>query len=108
MFWKSKPTLIETCAHALYEALTKTLTQNGRIHVEDLISAADSIVGILKDKLTSCGFTKVDFPILKDVFTYFAPMLGTKKIGGKFHCLCRKTTIHLFCRFVRLMKCGQT
>jgi hypothetical protein len=45
MFWKSKPTPIETCAQALYEALTKALTQNGRIHVEDLISAAAAIVG---------------------------------------------------------------
>jgi allophanate hydrolase subunit 1 len=42
MFWKQKqePTPIEACAHALYEALTKALTQNGRIRVEDLISAA--------------------------------------------------------------------
>ena len=131
MFWKSKPTPIETCSHALYEALTKALTQNGRIHVEDLISAAaaivgessieaagdfnprnhefapgarvfstkanelisgdkdfdeapaDSIIGILKDKLTSCGFTKVDFPILKDVFTYFAANVGNKEDWGK-------------------------
>ena len=45
MSWKSKPTPIEACAHALYEALTKALTQNGRIHVEDLISAAAAIVG---------------------------------------------------------------
>ena len=131
MFWKQKPTPIETCAHALYEALTRALTQNGRIHVEDLISAAaaivgeasiaaagdfnprnhefapggrvfstkanvfisgdsdfdgapaDSIVGILKEKLTSCGFNKTDFPILKDVFTYFAANVGNKEDWGK-------------------------
>lgn len=131
MFWKSKPTPIETCAQALYEVLTKALTQNGRIHVEDLISAAaaivgetcietagdfnprnhefapggrvfstkandlisgdtdfdeapaDSIIGILKEKLTSCGFTKSDFPVLKDVFTYFAANVGKVEDWGK-------------------------
>jgi hypothetical protein len=45
MFWNKKTTTVESCAHALYEALTKALTQNGRIHVEDLISAAAAIVG---------------------------------------------------------------
>jgi hypothetical protein len=131
MFWKQKPTTIETCAHALYEALTKALTQNGRIHVEDLISAAaaivgevcieaagdfnprnhefapggrvfstkanvlisgdadfdespaDSIIGILKEKLTGCGFVKADFPVLKDLFTYFAANVGKVEDWGK-------------------------
>lgn len=134
MFWKQKPkqpTAIEACAHALYEALANTLTQDGRIHVEDLISVAaaivgesaiaaagdfnprsheyipgarvfsttanvlisgdknfeeapaDSIVGILKDKLAACGFTKTDFPFLKDVFTYFAANVGNKEDWGK-------------------------
>jgi hypothetical protein len=46
MFWKQKPEWqIETCAHELYEALVNVLTQNGRIHVDDLISAAAAIVG---------------------------------------------------------------
>ena len=45
MFWNKKSTLVESCAHALYEGLAKALTQNGRIHVEDLISAAAAIVG---------------------------------------------------------------
>jgi hypothetical protein len=44
---------------------------------------ADSIVGILKDKLTRCGFTKADFPVLKDVFTYFAANVGNKEDWGK-------------------------
>jgi hypothetical protein len=136
MFWNKKQpqepkATIEACAHALYEALAKGLTKNGRIHVEDLISAAaaivgeasidaagdfnplshefapggrvfstnanvlisgdkdfdeapaDSIVGILKEKLTNCGFTKADFPILKDVFTYFAANVGKKEDWGK-------------------------
>jgi hypothetical protein len=130
MFW-NKRTPVESCSLALYEALTKALTQNGRIHVEDLISAAaaivgeasiaaagdfnprnhefvpggrvfstkanelisgdkdfdeapaDSIIGILKDKLTSCGFSKTDFPILKDVFTHFAANVGNKEDWGK-------------------------
>jgi hypothetical protein len=38
-------TPIETSAHQLYEALAKALTQNGRIRVEDLISASAAIVG---------------------------------------------------------------
>jgi hypothetical protein len=50
MFWNKKQpqepkATIEACAHALYEALAKGLTKNGRIHVEDLISAAAAIVG---------------------------------------------------------------
>ena len=44
---------------------------------------ADSIIGILKDKLTDCGFTKVDFPVLKDVFTHFAANIGNKEDWGK-------------------------
>ena len=124
MFWNKKPPT-ETCAHALYEALTKVLTKNGRIHVEDLISAAaaivgevcisasgdfnslnhefvpgqrvfstnandlisgdkqdaaespaDSIVGILYNKLLHCGFSKTDFPALKEIFACFAAKVG--------------------------------
>ena len=130
MFWNKKPA-VETCAHALYEALAKGLTQNGRIRVEDLITAAaaivgeasvsaagdfnarnheftpgqrvfsdkanvlisgdtdldgapaDSIVGILKNKLTKCGFQKADFPVLKDIFAYFAANIGKKEDWGK-------------------------
>jgi hypothetical protein len=43
----------------------------------------DSIIGILKVKLTSCGFTKADFPVLKDVFTYFAANVGKVEDWGK-------------------------
>jgi hypothetical protein len=130
MFWNRKAP-VESCSLALYEALTKALTQNGRIRVEDLISASaaivgeasiaaagdfnprnhefapggrvfstkanvlisgdsdfdgapiDSIIGILKEKLTSCGFNKTDFPILKDVFAYFAANVGNKEDWGK-------------------------
>ena len=49
MFWNKKPqedkSGVEACAQGLYEALATALTQNGRIHVEDLISAAGAIVG---------------------------------------------------------------
>lgn len=49
MFWNRKPqkekSAVERCARGLYEALAKALTQNGRIRVEDLISAAAAIVG---------------------------------------------------------------
>jgi hypothetical protein len=132
MFWKQNPASIETCAHALYEALAKALTQNGRIHVEDLISAAaaivgercisaagdfdplnhtfppgqrvfstnvnnlisgdaqsvaespaESIIGILRSHLLKCGFSEVDFPGLKDVFTYFAANVGEPEDWGK-------------------------
>jgi hypothetical protein len=131
VFWNEKPS-IETCANELYEALTKALTQEGRIHVEDLISAAaaiagercisaagdfdplnhefspgqrvfstnannlisgdaqdvagspaDSIVGTLRDKLMQCGFSKSDFPELKDVFAYFAASTGKPEDWGK-------------------------
>jgi hypothetical protein len=44
---------------------------------------ADSIIGILKEKLTSCGFNKADFPVLKDVFTYFAANVGKVEDWGK-------------------------
>jgi PQQ-like domain len=46
MFWKRKQKdPIETSADALYAALKTTITQGGRIRVEDLISAAAAIVG---------------------------------------------------------------
>jgi hypothetical protein len=49
MFWRKEPQddnkKVEQCALGLYEWLTKALTQNGRIHAEDLISAAAAIVG---------------------------------------------------------------
>jgi hypothetical protein len=131
MFWKQKSPPIELCAHALYEALTNALTQDGRIRVEDLISAAasivgeatinaagdfnprdhqfapgsrvfsdkandlfcgdkdfneapaSSIVGILSEKLTKCGFAKADFPPLKEIFTYFAANVGKDEGWGK-------------------------
>jgi hypothetical protein len=131
MFWKQKSSPVEDCAHALYEALAKAITQNGRIRVEDLISAAaaivgeasigaagdfnprkhdftpgsrvlstkanelfcgdkdfneapaDSVVGILSNKLIKCGFTKADFPELKNVFTYFVANIGKGEEWGK-------------------------
>lgn len=46
MFWKRKQRdPIETCADALYLALKRSVTQGGRIRVEELISAAAAIVG---------------------------------------------------------------
>jgi len=46
MFWNRKPKdPIETCADVLYSALKGAVTQEGRIRVEDLISAAAAIVG---------------------------------------------------------------
>lgn len=132
MFWKSKkPASVEICGHVLYEGLAKALTRNGRIHVEDLISAAaaivgeavidasgdfnprshnftpgsrvlsqkanelicgdkdlegapeNSIAGILRAKLTGCGFTREDFPVLEDVFRYYAANIGRQEEWGK-------------------------
>jgi len=132
MFWKRKQTeLSETCSDALYGALKGAVTQDGRIRVEDLISAAasvvgeaaiasagdldprrhdhapgqrvfstnvnrvicddksldeappDSVVGILREKLRTCGFTRADFPVLNDVFKYFAANIGKKEDWGK-------------------------
>ena len=131
MFWKQKFPPIESCAHALYKALANALTKDGRIRVEDLISAAASIVGeatlnaagdfnprehqftpgarvfsdkandlfcgdkdfneapaisivgILSEKLPKCGFTKVDFPPLKEIFAYFAANIGKEEEWGK-------------------------
>ena len=46
MFWNKKDKDIpEECSGLLYLWLSKALTKNGRIHVEDLISAAAAIVG---------------------------------------------------------------
>jgi hypothetical protein len=46
MFWKRwTKDKTETCADALYVALKKAVTRDGRIRVEDLISAAAAIVG---------------------------------------------------------------
>lgn len=44
---------------------------------------SDSVVGILRNKLTNCGFTKADFPILKDIFTDFAANVGKQEDWGK-------------------------
>ena len=132
MFWKRKQVLpIETSADSLYELLATMLTQNGRIRVEELISAAaaivgeaiiaaggdfdprqhayppgsrvfsnsanrlicddkefeeappESVVGILRIKLSASGFVKADFPVLKDVFQYFAANIGKSEDWGK-------------------------
>jgi hypothetical protein len=131
MFWNKKPP-VETCGHALYEALAKAFTQKGRIHVEDLISAAaaivgeacisaagdfdplnhsfppgqrvfstkanelisgdkqevaesppESVVGILYNKLLVCGFSKADFPALKEIYAFFPANVGKPEDWGK-------------------------
>jgi hypothetical protein len=43
----------------------------------------DSIVGTLREKLIGCGFTHTDFPVLNDVFKYFAANIGKKEDWGK-------------------------
>ncbi len=46
MFWKKKPShkaTIESCAHALFEALADGLKKGGRIRAEDMIAVAGSI-----------------------------------------------------------------
>ncbi len=131
MFWKRKPSdPIEACADMLYSALKGAVTQGGRIHVEDLISAAaaivgeaaiamagdfdprrhehapgtrvfstkinqlicddksfqeaptDSIIGDLRERLVSCGFSQSDFPKLEGVFKHFAENIGKKEEWG--------------------------
>ncbi len=153
MFWKQKSSPVESCGSALYEALARALTQNDRIRVEDLISAAgaitgeaiigaagdfnprvhdyppgsrvlstkvnglfcgdkdfdeapvDSVIGILSDKLTKGGFAKADFPVLKDIFTYFVANIGKAEEWGKASgCLFQRKIIHLSCLFAQPMK----
>jgi hypothetical protein len=43
----------------------------------------DSIVGTLREKLIGCGFTHIDFPVLNEVFKYFAANIGKKEDWGK-------------------------
>jgi|SRR5579859_600766 len=43
----------------------------------------DSIVGTLREKLMDCGFTRADFPVLSEVFKYFAANIGKKEDWGK-------------------------
>jgi hypothetical protein len=122
---------VEKCADCVYTALADTLTLNGRVQVEDLISAAaaivgeaaiaaagefdprrhsytpgtrifstninglicgdrsyedapaNSIIGILRDKLSGSGFTAADFPALRNVFEYFATHSGRREDWGK-------------------------
>jgi len=45
MLWNKKSSPVEQCGQALCAGLAEALTQNGRIHVEDLISAAAAITG---------------------------------------------------------------
>jgi hypothetical protein len=46
MFWKKKQRdPIETCADALYTALTAAISVEGRVGAEDLISASAALVG---------------------------------------------------------------
>jgi hypothetical protein len=44
---------------------------------------ADSVVGILRERLVGCGFVPADFPDLQDVFQYFAANIGRKEDWGK-------------------------
>jgi hypothetical protein len=44
---------------------------------------ADSIVGILREGLSGCGFKTGDFPVLEDVFKYFAANIGKHEEWGK-------------------------
>jgi hypothetical protein len=44
---------------------------------------AQSIIGTLREKLTSCGFGGADFPVLNDVFKYFAANIGKEADWGK-------------------------
>lgn len=131
MFWKRKKDPIETCADALYDGLKLMVSRDGRIRVEELISAAativgesaiaaagqfdprkheyppglrvfsekinellcadkllteapgNSIVGDLRDRLRACGFALADFPLLEDVFKFFAANIGKKEEWGK-------------------------
>lgn len=133
MFWNKKPRdAAAECAEILYKWLYTALKKNGRIHVEDFISAAaaivgelsievagdfnprqhdyppgqrvfstnvnilfsgdkdiddapsDSVVGILYQKLLSCGFSRSDFPpALKDIFSFFAANVGKAEDWGK-------------------------
>lgn len=122
---------MEKCADCVYAALADTLALNGRVQVEDLISAAaaivgeaaiaaagefdprrhsytpgtrifstninglicgdrsyedapaNSIIGILRDKLSGSGFTPADFPALRNVFEYFATHSGRREDWGE-------------------------
>jgi hypothetical protein len=44
---------------------------------------AESIIGTLREQLTSCGFRSSDFPVLNDVFKYFAANIGKEADWGK-------------------------
>jgi hypothetical protein len=43
----------------------------------------DSIVGDLRERLVTCGFSESDFPRLEDVFKHFAANIGKKEDWGK-------------------------
>jgi hypothetical protein len=48
MFWRKKNdtgSIVDKCAHSLFQALVEGLKVNGRVRAEDLITAAASIVG---------------------------------------------------------------
>lgn len=44
---------------------------------------ANSVVGILRDKLTAAGYDKSDFPSLKMIFEHFAANIGQQSDWGK-------------------------
>ena len=44
---------------------------------------ATTIVGDLRDRLSSCGFAQSDFPKLEDVFKHFAANIGKKEDWGR-------------------------
>ena len=44
---------------------------------------ADSIAGLLRDRLLHCGFNPKDFPVLEDVYRHFAAHVGDKADWGK-------------------------
>ncbi|MES1196044.1 MAG: hypothetical protein ABUL58_03780, partial [Steroidobacter sp.] len=46
-------------------------------------ASPESVVGILRIKLNAAGFVKADFPVLKDVFQYFASNIGKSEEWGK-------------------------
>jgi hypothetical protein len=57
---------------------------NGDVQSDDLAAIpAESIVGILRDRLLSSGYQASDFPPLEGVFKYFAANIGKPEDWGK-------------------------
>jgi len=138
MFWKKKEkepdtsAIERTCGHQLYEYLCSAVKKDGRIRVEDLITAISSViaetcieaagnynprkhqfapgsrvlsdkvnqlfcgdtvefdkvphetvVGMLRDYLAAGGYNKADFPVLGDIFKFYAANVGKADGWGK-------------------------